>query len=182
MRRTPLACLLVALVLVGLTALTGAPAPTSAQSATPQAGMAMPPGVTFTALALGQVATLPAAPADLGLFRMTMAAGATYTISANDPSLALVLIEAGTLTFKSAGPTTVTRAAAMMAMATPGAAMMPATETIPANTSTTLNPGDSLVGLPNVAADISNAGTQPVSVLVALVAPAMGGPMATPAA
>jgi hypothetical protein len=182
MRRPAVSRWLIALAVVALALLTRVAPSVTAQSATPQAGMALPPGVTFTALALGQVAALPAAPADLGLFRLTLAPGASYAISANDPSLALVSIEAGTLTFKSNGPTTVTRAAAMLAMATPGAAMMPATETIPANTSATLNAGDSLLGLPNVAADLTNAGTQPVSVLVALVAPSMGAPMATPAA
>lgn len=155
---------------------------TRAQTATPAAD-AMPPGVSAQPLGLGHVDTLPAAPADLLLIRFTVAPGASVPIDPNDPSLTLAYIESGTLTMRFDGPLTVTRAGAMNAMATPGTMAMPATEQIPAGTTATLQAGDAVVGPPNVGGTLSNAGSEPVVVLNAIISPSQMGPSAaTPAA
>jgi hypothetical protein len=153
-----------------------------AQSGTPMAGGPSGPGQA--ALAVGHVQTLPPAPADLALVRFTLQPGESAPIDKTDPSLALAYIESGTLTVRFDAPLTVTRASAMTTMATPGAMGMPATEQIPANTSGTLNAGDSVVGLPYVGGELRNDGTTPVVILAAEIAPSgMGTPMAaTPTA
>jgi quercetin dioxygenase-like cupin family protein len=181
MPRCPsLVVVVLALAVVGLVGTGHLPA-VVAQSGTPMAE-GMPPGVSAQPLGLGHVETLPAAPADLLLIRFTLAPGASVPIDPNDPSLTVASIESGTLTMRFDGPMTVTRASAMTAMATPGAMGMPATEQIPAGTTATLHAGDSVISPPNVGGILSNAGTEPVVVLNAIISPsAMGTPVATPA-
>ena len=91
----------------------GAGGPVAAQKGTPEAGaegFALPAGVTAERLAAGPAAPLPPAPAVLELVRFTFAPGAVLQLPAESPSLALVAVEAGTLTARVAGPVMITRA------------------------------------------------------------------------
>ena len=169
-----------------LLALGGLAAPLAAQEATPPAEEAFAPeGVGFFPLGFGTAEELPAAPADLVLVRFTLDPGAGFPTEADDPSVALVYVEAGSLTAEVGAPVRVTRAAVIAAFATPGAepegAPMP--EEVAAGTAFTLAAGDSAVFPPNVAGELRNDGQERVVGLAAIVAPPeMGGGAGTPAA
>jgi quercetin dioxygenase-like cupin family protein len=172
---------LIVLALVGLV-LTGRwpSQPVRAQDATPSAGM-FPPGVTAQPLAVAPGLPL-SSPSDLVLVRLTIAPGTVFPNDPNDPSLALVYVESGTLTLHFTTPLVITRASAMATLATPDAAF-PAPEQVAANATATLNAGDSVVAPPNAGGDVRNEGTAPVVLLAAIVAPSsMGTPAATPTA
>jgi hypothetical protein len=182
MRRSLFSIVAGLIMLLGLLGTGRLPGVAWAQTATPTAD-GMPPGISAQPLALGHVAALPAAPADFLLIRYTLAPGASVLIDPNDPSLTLAYIESGTLTVRFDGPLTVARASAMAALTTPGAMGMPATEHIPAGVTATLQAGDSAIGPPNVGGMLRNAGTVPVVMLNANLAPSqMGTPAATPSA
>ena len=174
----------VALVLVGLLVAGRGDPLALAQEGTPPAEeeFELPEGVAFIPLGYGTAEKLPAAPADLLLARFTLEPGAGFDLDANDPSVALVYVEAGTLTVQVDAPIRVTRAAALAAFATPEAmATPPAPEEVAAGTAFTLAAGDSAVFPPNVAGEVRNEGAEGVAGLVALVEPREGGE-ATPVA
>jgi len=180
MARRSLPLVVIALVLVGSILIGRQPGGTVAQAATP-AGPMFPPGVTAQPLAVGPGLPLPS-PADLVLVRLTIAPGATLPNDPNDPSLALVSVESGTLTLHFTTPLTITRAAAMATLATPEAAF-PAPEQVAAGATAKLAVGDSVIAPPNAGGDVRNEGNVPVVLLAAIVAPSgMGTPEATPAA
>ncbi len=179
MRRLPVLGLLVVAVLLGALALAGL-RPAVAQDATPPPGEGefAPEGVTFEPLGFGTAEELPAAPADLALFRVGLDPGATFPVEEDDPSAALVYVEAGAFTFRVEGPIRVTRAATLAAFATPGAVeegAVPAPEEIPAGTEFTLEAGDSAVFPPNVPGEARNDGAERAVALVAIVAPPEAG-------
>lgn len=162
-------------VLVGL-ALTGRPGPAAiAQEGTPvPGGFVAPEGVTFEPIAMGRAEAVPPAPADFVLIRVRFAPGATFAVDPSDPGLAIIYVEAGTLTFRPTAPIVVTRAAAM---ATPGAM---AEERVAADTEVTLGPGDALIGPPNSGGEFRNDGQEEVRLLSAYLTPAMAAATPTP--
>ena len=161
----------VALVLVGLLA-AGRLAPLAlAQEGTPTAEeeFELPEGLTFEPLASGTTTNLPAARIDFELFRLRLEPGVAFQAGEDDPSLALVYVEAGALTAVVAGPMTVLRAAG------PGTPFPEATEAVPAGEEFTLGEGDSALFPPGVDAEVRNDGSEPVMLLVAETSPAAGG-------
>ena len=175
MRRLLVPIPVVALVLVGL--VVGRVGPTGlAQEGTPPAGEGIPEGVSFVPLGFGAAEALPATPADFVLARFAVDPGAGFPIEADDPSVALVYVEAGALTIQVEVPIRVTRAATIAAFATPEAmATPPAPEEVAAGTEFTLEAGASVVIPANVAGEVRNDGQEQAEGLVGLVAPPEGG-------
>ena len=172
--------LLFVLVVVISLGLTGQLAGRTGAQSTPEAAP-FPPGVTAEPLALG-IAVLPG-ETDFGLFRWTLEPGTVFTESPLDPAVALVYVEAGSLTVDFAAPLTITRGTAIEVLATPGVAM-PAPEVIPAEEVAILGAGDSTVIPLHALGELRNEGTEPVVFLTALVTPRSGEVFveATPAA
>lgn len=154
MRRFAVPIMAVALVLLGLMTATGVR--TVAQEATPAAGDdgMMMEGITFEVLGYGTAAELPAAPAELQLFRLRLEPGATFPFDPADPSTGMAFVEAGAVTINVASPMTVLRAAAA------GNPFPEETEEIAAGTEFTLNLGDSAVFPPHVEGEARNDGSE----------------------
>ena len=144
-------------VIVGLA--TGAGTSTLAQEATPAADdEAMPEGITFEILSTGSVAAFPELPADLQLFRIGVAAGASTTLSP-DPALSLAYVEAGEITMVIDGEVTVVRS--------PSEEGPEAVETFGPGEAFTLEPTDSvLIPLTALGGELRNEGTEEASLLV----------------
>jgi quercetin dioxygenase-like cupin family protein len=147
----------------------------AAQDATPAASDegAPPEGVTFEFLGGGETETLPAAPAGMYLVRITLAPGASLPGEADDPSLILVVVEAGTVSLNIDAPITVLHATANEE---PGPEDF---EPIEAGQNFTMEVGDSAILPANVAGEIGNDGTEDVVLLGAIVEPS-GQDGATP--
>ncbi len=125
-------------------------------------------------LGFGTAEELPAAPADLLLFRVTLDPGASIPAEEGDPAVVLLYVESGSLTIQIEAPLQVTRAATIEAFATPGAVEEGADlgpEEVAAGTEVTLEAGDSAVLPPNAPGELRNDGDEPVVGLGALVAP-----------
>ncbi len=163
-------------VVVALFALTLVGSPLAlAQEATPATeGVGLPPGVAFTPLAQAVVAELPQAPADVFFARFTFESGATFPLDPTDPSLALVAVESGTMTFRAVTDVQVTRVAVA---GTPVAG-----EVAVGGVETQLGPGDSALFPPFVAGEIRNVGAVPVVLLAAVIEPVGAADAATPTA
>jgi quercetin dioxygenase-like cupin family protein len=149
--------------------------PVAGQVATPQVeteGFPLPAGVTAERLAAGPAEPLPPAPLVLELVRFTFAPGAVLHLPAESPSLALVSVEAGTLTARVAAQTVITRAAPRGIPSAP--------EAIAAGIEFTAGPGDSFMGPPNVAVEARNDGSELLMLLMAVLEPAAGMRAATP--
>lgn len=148
----------------------------AAQDATPAAGDETPPeGVTFEFLGGGETEVLPSAPAGISLVRITLAPGASFPAEADDPSLALVVVEAGTVTFNIEAPVTVLH---------PVGNKEPTAEdfeAFPAGQDFTMEVGDSALFPASTAGEVRNDGTEDAVLLGALIEP-NGGEGATPAA
>ena len=136
----------------------------------------VPEGVTFEVLGYGVAEELPAAPADLFLFRTVLEPGAAFPFGEDEPGVALAHVEEGVLTVAIEGPMTVLRAAGA------GTPFPTEAETFAAGEEFEMGAGDSAVFPPFVAGEIRNDGEEPAVVLVAEVAPPEGGEAATPAA
>jgi quercetin dioxygenase-like cupin family protein len=149
----------------------------AAQDATPAAGdeEAPPEGVTFEFLGGGETEVLPSAPAEVFLARVTLAPGASFPSEADDPALALVVIEAGAITFNIEAPVTVLHP---VGNEEPTAEDF---ETFPAGQDFTMDVGDSALFPPNVAGEIRNDGTEDAMALAAIIEPSHEGG-ATPVA
>ena len=152
-----------------------------AQQGTPPAEEFAPEGVTFEPLAFGVAEELPAAPAGLGLFRVTFDPGAGIPIDADDPSVGLLYVESGALTVRVEAPLAVLRGAAVATAMAGGFEEEPSLEEVAAGTEVTLEAGDSTLIPANVAGEIRNDGDAPAVALAALVEPLQGEDAATPA-
>ncbi len=149
----------------------------AAQDATPVAGdeEAPPEGLTFELLGLGETDVLPSAPAEIFLARVTLAPGASFPSEADDPALALVVIEAGAITFNIEAPVTVLH---------PAGNEEPTAEdfeAFPAGQDFTMDVGDSALFPASVAGEVRNDGTEDAVLLVAIIEP-NGEEGATPVA
>jgi len=149
--------------------------PVAGQVATPQAeaeGVVLPAGVTAARLAAGLAEPFSLAPSVLELVRFTFAPGAVLHLPEENPSLALVYVEAGTLTARVAAPVLITRAAPIGIPSTP--------EAIAVGTEFRAGPGGSFVGPPHVAVEARNDESEPLVLLMAVLEPAVGLGAATP--
>src|SRR5215211_4558255 len=97
MRRGSISALMIATI-AGL----GMNLGTQAQDATPPAGQrgGAPEGVSFVTLASGTIQVLSPGTANLVLGRIRLASGATLPFDPTDPSVDLVYMSSGTLTFR----------------------------------------------------------------------------------
>jgi quercetin dioxygenase-like cupin family protein len=116
-------------------------------------------------LAYGIAETLPATPADLALFRFGIEPGVTFPFDPNDPSVALAYVESGSATFSIDAPASVLRAASE------ATSFPEATEEFAAGEEFTLEEGDSVIVPPNVSGEVRNDGDEPLTLLVANIAP-----------
>ena len=155
MRRASAVALLVPLVFT-LLASQGMNPSTSAQDATPpsdqQAGV--PEGVQFVDLASGTVNVLSPGTANLALGRVRLEPGATLPFDPNRPSVDLVFMASGTLTFRIEAPISVARGARA------GTPVPTEPEDMPAGTEFTLSDGDSALFPPNAAGEVRNDGDE----------------------
>ena len=172
MRRFSVLISVLVAVLAGLL-VAGRVANTVAQEGTPPAEEEFFEGLTFEPLGFGTAEELPAAPAEIALFRFGVDPGAGFPIEEDDPTVALVVVESGAVTFRVEAPVRVTRAATIAAFATPGAeeGAIPTPEEVAAGTEFTLEAGDSAVFPPNVPGEVRNDGAERAVGLVALIAP-----------
>jgi quercetin dioxygenase-like cupin family protein len=147
----------------------------AAQDATPVAGdeEAPPEGLTFELLGLGETDVLPSAPAEIGLVRVTLAPGTSFPGEADDPSIALVVIEAGAITFNFEVPITVLHP---VGNEEPTAEDF---EEMPAGQDFTMEVGDSALFPASVAGEVRNDGTENAVALAAFIEPS-GEEEATP--
>ena len=151
MRRGSVVALLIAFVFSHLVSQGMSPG-TLAQDATPaseqQAGV--PEGVTFVNLASGTVDVLAPGTANLALGRIRLAPRATLPIAPTNPSVNLVFMGSGTLTFRVEAPMSVARTASA------GTPVPTESEEIAAGTEFTLSEGDSALFPPNAAGEVRN--------------------------
>ena len=176
MRRISVFLSVIVVMLLGGLALSVQPV-AIAQEATPasEGGMDFE-GITFEPLSFAFGADV-ATPADLVLVRIGFEPGASLPGDENDPSMALVLVESGTLTLQADGPVTVTRGAGMgEAMATAEATgdFSRVVESVAAGEAVALETGDAAYLPANLTGDIRNDGQEPAVALAFLVAPAEG--------
>ena len=165
MRRGAVVALLISLVLA-IVAGQGMNPSTQAQDATPpseqQAGI--PEGVSFVSLASGTIEVLSPGTANLVLGRIRFAPGATLPFDPTDPSVDLLYMSSGTLTFRVEAPLKVARGVG------PGTPVPTEPEEIPANTEFTLSDGDSALFPPNAAGEVRNDGDEDATAWVTNVA------------
>src|SRR5215204_4437266 len=165
MRRGSVVALLITLVLA-MVASQGLSSTTQAQDATPparqQAGA--PEGVSFVTLASGTIQVLSPGTANLVLGRIKLDPGATLPFDPTDPSVDLVYMTGGTLTFTIDAPMTVARGVEA------GTPIPTEPEAIPANTEFTLSDGDSALFPPNASGEVRNDGEENATVWVTNVA------------
>jgi quercetin dioxygenase-like cupin family protein len=156
-----------------------------AQVATMEPGESME-GLTFTLLGFAPGVTLPSA-ADLEVSRSEFEPGAGFPFDASEPTGALVIVEAGSLTITVEEQAwTISRGAALAeAMASPAAGtdlFGDSIEEIAMGAEGTLETGDVAYVPGWVTGEVRNNGQEPASALLVLIGPS-GGMMgeATPA-
>jgi len=165
MRRGSVIFLLIPIVLA-LIAGQGWNASTHAQDATPPSGQqnGAPEGVSFVTLASGTIQVLSPGTANLVLGRVKLDPGATLPFDPTDPSVDLVYMSTGTLTFRVDANMTVARGVRA------GTPIPTEPEAIPANTEFTLSDGDSALFPPNAAGEVRNDGDEEATAWVTNVA------------
>jgi quercetin dioxygenase-like cupin family protein len=139
---------------------------TQAQDATPPAGQqdGAPEGVSFVTLASGTVEVLSPGTANLVLGRIRLEPGATLPFDPTDPSVDLVYVSGGTLTFRVEADMSVARGARA------GTPAPTEPEDIPAGTEFTMSDGDSALFPPNASGEVRNDGDEDATAWVTNVA------------
>ena len=169
MRRMPVLSSVVAVVLLAVVSLSAQPH-AFAQEATPAAeDEMMPEGLSFEALGYGTSESLPAAPAEFALIRIGLEPGAVLPLDAEDPTVGLVYVESGAVTFNVSAAMTVLHAAGE------GTPFPTETEEMAASADFTVAAGDSFVFPANVGGELRNDGAEPASILVVNLSPPMMG-------
>ena len=137
-----------------------------AQDATPPAGQeaGVPEGVTFATLASGSIEVLTPGTANLVLGRMRLAPGAVLPFDPTDPSVDMLYITTGELTFRVEAPMTVARGVA------PGTPIPSEPEAIAAGTEFTMRDGDSALFPPSAVGEVRNDGEEDAIAWVANLA------------
>jgi quercetin dioxygenase-like cupin family protein len=155
MRRGSIIALLISFMLA-IVAGQGINLSTVAQDATPaseqQAGA--PEGVSFVTLASGSIEVLSPGTANLSFGRIRLAPGATVPFDPADPTVDLLYMSGGTLTFRVDAPMTVARGASA------GTPIPTEPEDIPAGTEFTMSDGDSALFPPNATGEVRNDGDE----------------------
>ena len=175
MRRFRVFLSVVVVMLLGIMAL-GVQPLALAQEATPAAEEMDFEGITFEPVSFAFGADV-ASPADLIVVRIGFDPGAALPGEENDPTVAIVLVESGTLTLQADGPVTVTRGASLgEAMATAEATgdfstLMEATA---AGEAVMLEAGDAAYLPANMTGEIRNDGQERAVGLAFLVVPPEG--------
>jgi quercetin dioxygenase-like cupin family protein len=144
-----------------------------AQDATPAAGEMSTEGLTFTLLGIATDVALPSSGV-VQVARAGFAPGAGFPFDPANPTAAFVVVESGTITTRVVEQAwTISRGAALrQAMATPEAMdMSGALEEIAMGEEATLQAGDVAYIPGNVSGEVRNAGQEPASALVFLIAP-----------
>ena len=165
MRRGSVIALLIAFT-IAIAAGQGMNPSTMAQDATPpseQQGGA-PEGVSFVTLASGSIEVLSPGTANLVLGRIRLAPGATVPFDPTDPSVDLVFVAGGTLTFRVDAPMTVARGVSA------GTPVPTEPEAIEAGTEFTMSDGDSALFPPNASGEVRNDGDEDATAWVTNVA------------
>ena len=137
-----------------------------AQDATPaseQAADTVDTG-TFRALAFGSMELLAPGTANLGFGRITLAPGASVPFDPNDPSVVLVYIASGAVTFQVETEMTVTRGVAA------GTPMPTEPEVVAPNTEFILLEDDSALFPPAISGEARNDGTEEAVVWIVTLA------------
>lgn len=177
MRRILPMLVLVAVLMLGVSGMTGSPG-VRAQDATPASGEMAMEGLSFTLLGMVPGVTLPAT-ADLQVARAGFEPGAGFPFDASDPVGVLVIMESGTLTMRvDEQPWFVSRGAAMEEAMGSGEMepdMSAVLEEIPAGTEGTVDAGD-VAHIPgNLTGEVRNNGDEPATALLVLMDPGMMG-------
>jgi quercetin dioxygenase-like cupin family protein len=165
MRRGSVIALLIALMLA-IVAGQGMNSSTIAQDATPpseqQAGA--PEGVSFVTLASGTIEVLSPGTANVVFGRIRLEPGATVPFDPADPTVDLLYIASGTLTFRIDAPMSVARGVRA------GTPVPTEPEAIQANTEFTMSDGDSALFPPNASGEVRNDGDEEATAWVTNVA------------
>ena len=148
-----------AVVLLGVFVMLGSAPWVAAQDDTPLVeDEGMPEGVTYEILSIGSTDELPAVPADLQLYRVGLAPGASLEVSP-DPAISIAYVETGAITMSVEGEVTVIRS--------PGPEGPEAVETFAAGEEFTLEATDSVtIPLRALGGALRNDGSEPASLLV----------------
>lgn len=127
-----------------------------AQDATPAAGQqtGAPEGVSIATLASGSIDVFEPGTFNLALGRIRLAPGAAVLFDPTDPSVDLVYMTGGALTFRMDAPMTVARTVGS------GTPVPSEPEEIAANTEFTLRDGDSALFPPATAGEVRNDGDE----------------------
>jgi hypothetical protein len=138
-------------------------------------------GRTFETVAFARGVTLPN-PADVIMIRMGLGPGDSVPINHTEPMAGLLLVESGTLTFRSSETQTVTRAGLGAAIATAAATGNDdaASETIPAGMDMTLNMGEATFVTATASGTLRNDRQAPASALFTLFVPSASAIAAPP--
>jgi quercetin dioxygenase-like cupin family protein len=175
MRQFAVALSFVVVALLGGVGGWGMPPAMFAQEATPAADEAGMEGLSFTLLGLAQAPSLPS-PAALEVARVGFEPGAGFPFYSSDPTAVIVIVESGTLTARVEEQAwTISRGSALQAMmATPAAApdLSGVLEEVAMGAEGMLEAGDVAYIPGNLSGEVRNAGQEPVSALVILIAPA----------
>lgn len=172
MRRFHLPLAVAAVMLLGLLVtgwhVVGTLAQEGTPAASPESAPDEPEGVTFEVMSAAPVETLPSAPAEAVLLRITVEPGAILP-APNDPAMNFVYVEAGTATVRRDAPVGVGRDAQFDTLE------QEPFEQVAAGTEFPVGPGDAFVVPPLAAGELHNDGQENVVLLVTVVI-STGGP------
>jgi quercetin dioxygenase-like cupin family protein len=137
---------------------------TLAQEGTPAAEGGEPEDVTFETISAAPAETLPSAPAEVVLLRITIQPGAAVP-APNDPGASFTYVESGTATVRLEAAVGIGRAAQFD---TPEEDPF---ERVAAGTEFPVGPGDAFVIPPLTEGELRNDGQEPVVLLVTYLFP-----------
>jgi hypothetical protein len=151
--------ILAVVVVLGLAVASGKSLqPAQAQEATPVTEVTLE-GATIEAGAFGPVPGFPPQPAEIGVLRLRFEPGGRLLVPADDPGMAIYLLDSGTMTIRFSAPVVVVRGEAQ------------AQEQIPANTPFALEAGDAFVAPSPSGGELRNDGAEDAILLIAVTAP-----------
>lgn len=118
-------------------------------------------GVTFEPIAFGPAFDL-SVPVSVSVARVTVEPGSAFSITADEPTAGILLVESGSFTIRIDAEISVSRGAEA------GGATRPARETIAAGKDIRLDPGDAAYIPVRVEGEVRNAGLTPAVALAIL--------------
>jgi hypothetical protein len=126
-------------------------------------------GVTVELLGGDTTNQLPTTPATVYLARITLEPGASLPAEAEDPSIALIVIESGAVAI------TMDASIVVQHPAVDGEPGTESSEEVPAGQPFMMNAGDSALFPPNVGGELRNGGRRVTVLLAVLIGPNSGG-------